>query len=505
MVKRYYDAGKEVIKFLNSLRNLVKSKGIRTPEQAYEFAKNQFGKIPALLKKQIDDIFKKKDVAKTEKKGDVVPIKKDEGIKSTQEYRDMVEELRNSEIGNTYAGEDLEKAALDMLKARNKLKGTLEAEQALKKRTDDIASGDVTGETGDLMTSIDDSLKSLKKANKELQKTMTKPENIMDEILKGQKVMSEGYKKGNIRTAVRWFMRQEADAGKLKLSKDDYDALQGYASIKEGDPIEIFRRYYGEDALEQIDEIGDVFKRGESFNHYAQLLRENVHPSVLTPKTKGIGKYDPEVLTPQQEDELRKQLFKDQEQKQMLEDFDVDPDRQPNADGGIIGNLHLNRTGYVVGKLVKGYQAGKALLKILKDPKKIRAAIDDIFSSGDYKYDAQMASEALVENNPKDFGGRLYDDLDDKTRSDIYGAVVNVVQRDLAKMLHLKRASKSKTLDVADHGSAMAEWARKNDPEGYAKIQKVVDDANQKLELQRFKTKGKKGHADGGLINILKL
>ena len=341
MVKRYYDAGKEVIKFLNSLRNLVKSKGIRTPEQAYEFAKNQFGKIPALLKKQIDDIFKKKDVAKTEKKGDVVPIKKDEGIKSTQEYRDMVEELRNSEIGNTYAGEDLEKAALDMLKARNKLKGTLEAEQALKKRTDDIASGDVTGETGDLMTSIDDSLKSLKKANKELQKTMTKPENIMDEILKGQKVMSEGYKKGNIRTAVRWFMRQEADAGKLKLSKDDYDALQGYASIKEGDPIEIFRRYYGEDALEQIDEIGDVFKRGESFNHYAQLLRENVHPSVLTPKTKNIGKYDPNVLTPQQEDELRRQLLKDQEQKQLLEDFDVDPDRQPNADGGLINILKL--------------------------------------------------------------------------------------------------------------------------------------------------------------------
>jgi hypothetical protein len=153
--------------------------------------------------------------------------------------------------------------------------------------------------------------------------------------------MAEGYKKGNIRTAVRWFMRQEADAGKLKLSKDDYDALQGYASIKEGDPIEIFRRYYGEDALEQIDEIGDVFRQGESFDHYAQLLRENVHSSVLKPKTKNIGKYDPNVLTPQQEDELRKQLLKEQEQKQLLEDFDVDPDRQPNADGGLINILKL--------------------------------------------------------------------------------------------------------------------------------------------------------------------
>ena len=33
----------------------------------------------------------------------------------------------------------------------------------------------------------------------------------------------------------------------------------------------------------------------------------------------------------------------------MLDEFDIDPDRQPNAYGGIAGQLHLNRTGYVVG------------------------------------------------------------------------------------------------------------------------------------------------------------
>ena len=142
----------------------------------------------------------------------------DEGIKSTQEYKDIIEELRNSEIGNTYAGEDLEKAALDMLKARNKLKGTLEAEQTLKKRTDDIASGDPEGITSELMLGVDTKMKEIMKAAEELRKTTSDPKNIMDEILKGQKVMAEGYKKGNIRTAVRWFMIQEAHAGKLKLS-----------------------------------------------------------------------------------------------------------------------------------------------------------------------------------------------------------------------------------------------------------------------------------------------
>ena len=83
-----------------------------------------------------------------------------------------------------------------------------------------------------------------------------------------------------------------------------------------------------------------MFRQGESFNHYAQLLRQNVHPSVLTPKTKGLGQYDPDVLTPKQEDELRRQLLKDQEQKQMLEDFDP-TDRTKNAHGGLIDILKL--------------------------------------------------------------------------------------------------------------------------------------------------------------------
>ena len=151
-------------------------------------------------------------------------------------------------------------------------------------------------------------------------------------------------------------------------------------------------------------------------------------------------------------------------------------------------------------------------LKVWENPDKVRAAVDDIFSSGDYKMDAQMASEALVENNPKAFGNKLFDDLDDKTRSDIYGAVVNVVQRDLAKMLQLKRASKptktlegikkTGTIDISDPNIAeeFTKFMKETDPKGYAKIQKVVDDANQQLELKRFKTKGRKPNADGGRV-----
>jgi hypothetical protein len=65
-------------------------------------------------------------------------------------------------------------------------------------------------------------------------------------------------------------------------------------------------------------------------------------------------------------------------------------------------------------------------------------------------------------------------------------------------------SKKKKTLDVEEHGSALAEWARKNDPEGYAKIQKMVDDLNQKIELKRAKRqKGRKDHAAGGLAHMV--
>ena len=170
----------------------------------------------------------------------------------------------------------------------------------------------------------------------------------------------------------------------------------------------------------------------------------------------------------------------------------------------------MNRTGYFAGRLVKGYQAGKALLKLLKDPKKIRAAIDDIFPTGDYKMDAQMAAESLVENNPKVFGGKLMDDLDDATRSEVYGAVVGPIQQNALMVSRMKRASKptktlegiekTGTINISDPNVAdeFARFMKETDPEGAKKIEQTV-------ELSNFNPKGRKKNAEGGLIDILKL
>ena len=67
-----------VIRFLQAARNLAKQ-GM-SKEQILDFARREFGKVSELLRKQIDDIYSRYKKPKTEKKGEVVPIKTEEGI-----------------------------------------------------------------------------------------------------------------------------------------------------------------------------------------------------------------------------------------------------------------------------------------------------------------------------------------------------------------------------------------------------------------------------------------
>jgi hypothetical protein len=81
------------------------------------------------------------------------------------------------------------------------------------------------------------------------------------------------------------------------------------------------------------------------------------------------------------------------------------------ADGGIA------RLGFKFGG------SSKFLKKISN--KMIKKAADDIFPTDDYKYDAELVVDALVENNPKIFKNMLAGDLDDALRSELYGLAVS--------------------------------------------------------------------------------
>jgi len=147
------------------------------------------------------------------------------------------------------------------------------------------------------------------------------------------------------------------------------------------------------------------------------------------------------------------------------------------ADGG--------RIGYSKGKTVMGF------LEIIKNPKKIREAIDNIFKTGDYKMDAELAAESLVELNPKAFGGKLYDDLDDKTRMEVYGAVINDVMGDVSKTIKEKKTSTYKFLEKVFGKENMSEMQNR-DPEMYKGMMEVVpmfrkkDKEGLKMYMQKY-------------------
>ena len=101
------------------------------------------------------------------------------------------------------------------------------------------------------------------------------------------------------------------------------------------------------------------------------------------------------------------------------------------ADGGIAG-LDTRQGLKFGGKISKNI-----LSKI--DETMIKKAADDIFPTDDYKYDAEMVVEALVENNPKLFKNLLADDLDDALRSDLYGLAVRETGGRLAKQIKTRK------------------------------------------------------------------
>ena len=158
-------------------------------------------------------------------------------------------------------------------------------------------------------------------------------------------------------------------------------------------------------------------------------------------------------------------------------------DPEEKAEGGRIGLL--------AGTVPK-------LLRLLKNKKKVQAAVDDIFPTGDYKYDAQMAADALVENNPKTFGNKLYEDLDQDTQMEIYSTVLEPITNKMATQMKLQRATRpEKTLTSVNEGKGIdmsdpeiadefGRFMKETDPKGYKELE-------QKVELSNFKTKDRKG------------
>ena len=171
-------------------------------------------------------------------------------------------------------------------------------------------------------------------------------ERALAEITK-KKSLGTMSQEAMIRSAVREFLSRRLKDGTLTIpDAGDRDAIERFT--QGADPIDVFRKAYGEDAIKGVseiqDEFGDQLQTAGSFNELGDMFeklfyRESQGGLMYNTTPKPVDQYgfDPGLMSLE---ELEKMLRKDLKEKQMLEDFDI-TDRKPNAAGGLAGILKL--------------------------------------------------------------------------------------------------------------------------------------------------------------------
>jgi len=323
------------------------------------------------------------------------------------------------------------------------------AKDIVKKRTKDIATGDPTGEVSEIMEGLG-SLKNIKQGGKGLDP-----------------------REGVVRAAAREILNKN----KINIGKED--------------PIDVLRKTFGEAGLDAVDAIGDDLLNTQTYGEMNDLLTKN---KLFNLKAKKVPGYDKSI--------------QDAEELRMLDEFDIDPDRQPNAYGGIAGTLRLNRTGYVVGSGPKvinlvtkyGPEFKKfADMLFIKASNMIRQG-KGMWKGLDQKQMMQQHDNLTKKVNTFQKEGTL-EGMDQYFGINAEKAFVETQ----AKV----SAGQSKSINISDDAVAadFTNFIKKTDPEGYKKLEQTVELSNAKLGKGRKPNAegGRVGMAKGGLPNILKL
>jgi hypothetical protein len=348
---------------------------------------------------------------------------------------------------------------------------------------------------------------------------------LMDETISMAEKRQRSANEGLIRTAVRFKMIKDLREGKLKVPEEIAKSISQVGSSR-NDPIKLFEKYYGPDALEVVDELSPEFRmierRGGTEMDLVTKIEQNVDARPLTPQeisdtaanTREAGRVRQEVeegniipltdkdpenfatggrvgfddgglgslplglqmdtttsnpipenapnmaadeiakvimgtgFLPPEDDELgypegmekpmsSKEFIFEQyvipQRKKMMENFGL---TLKEADDLIRQEMEKYRTNKATGGRVGyAYGSGKKLLDVLKQKgkditKEIKKAVDDIFPSGDAKYDADVALDNMLENLGIDRS-----DIDEKDIIEAYGQVYNVLTQQRFKNL----------------------------------------------------------------------
>jgi hypothetical protein len=447
--------------------------------------------------------------------------------------------------------------------------------------------------------------KKLEKAGEDL-KEITEPKSVIGDIIKDygdfDKYMQSSQKTGYVRSTVRQIMREDIQTGKLKLPKELQDqVMQGI-----GEPIDIYRKVYGEGALEQIDsladdlgqfrteeeaakfarskytfepkvepvdesmtydELGNLIKKGtdepegkadggrigyakgkrvkssidkliDQLNKKTQGKKsmESVNPKtgeVTIPKKPirraeeptGTTVMDPEPETIDERAIPKKEYLKSKTLQELQKEYKKVLARYEGAMGVLDPNTkdfegfkkEVQRLSKIGNDIKAEYQTKKTVMEKtpLSDFEQIQAnyrraanAAEEIFPDyGDPKMAASQLAEVMADQKYEAYNKGFYD-LPQKIQNELYNEAYNYVTS-VNRLNKIPPANKllppGTEFNISDDKTAEAftNFARENDPEGFKKIQKIVDDINNKNTLEEFDIKDREPNANGGIAGLL--
>ena len=349
-------------KFLLALTNLVRSGMIRKIPDAIKFAKQEFGEITPLLRKQIERVFeqaKKQIPGKPGEKGRVIPfVKKTEGIETLDEFNLS----QDDPMG------DLEKIV--------KGEGDTGLPSQFTDKEVDAAIDNVSpGFSGDMKTDSELVANDLsqKRFNKEffdldpkqqveiygrvfdrlsrtkMQREVAKTDELMDffqkEIDKAQKPSGkfEGTEStDNIRLGIENLKNPRRPGGPLDPVQGVTRTIARRILDKKGikidrreDPIDIFLNNFGVEVGTDVQNLADDIVEAEQMGRNLKPLDDLIEIEGLFDV-----EIDPNANPGITNEEMIERLEKDLKEKETLEDFDP-TDREPNATGGLAGIINL--------------------------------------------------------------------------------------------------------------------------------------------------------------------
>jgi hypothetical protein len=290
-----------ILRFLASLRSLKGSGVIKSVDEAYDFAKREFGEINDLFKRQIEEIFNKPKGGitsiKREPKGEVIEA----SFKPGMDKRGRVIEESPSQASGIMS--KIEESGKKLEGAANRMSEIQKEIDAMYKPKPD---------TSPLMERLEGGIETLKQ--------MKQP---------GMDLTT-----GLTRTSVRKIL--------------DRAGIQVPDKV---DPIEVFEKNFGGDALMDVKDVAEEMieleRMGKSTKSMDEILEQSGMFDIKRNPDAPKGLSDEEI----------ERIKKEVDQEKQIKDFDP-TDREPNSMGGI------NRTNFATGT--------KLIMAIINSVKKLK-------------------------------------------------------------------------------------------------------------------------------------